>query len=119
VPPLRLMSCLSHGLEQMKSAIIAPAVAAILFAQVIDGVAHSFFVVAVFTATLPAIVRMISGLVGRWVFDTSGLAHHPRSSTTTGWPETAVAHINIVMITAEARHHAHVAPMTNGSRNVR
>jgi MFS family permease len=63
----------------------------ILFSHVIDGVAYSFFAVAsvlfiadvshrrqvttmmaIFTVTLPAIVRMVSGPVSGWVFDARG-----------------------------------------------
>ncbi|CAG0927176.1 hypothetical protein TFLX_00409 [Thermoflexales bacterium] len=73
------------------SVIIAPTVPVILFSHVIDGVAYSFFAVAsvlfigevaphrqvtttmaIFTVTLPAIVRMISGPVGGGVFDAHG-----------------------------------------------
>jgi PPP family 3-phenylpropionic acid transporter len=73
------------------SVIIAPTVPVILFSHVIDGVAYSFFAVAsvlfiaevapdrqvttmmaIFTVTLPAIVRMISGPVSGWVFDARG-----------------------------------------------
>ncbi len=70
------------------SVVIAPTVPVILFSHVIHGVAYSFFAVAsvlfiaevapdrqvttmmaIFTVTLPAIVRMISGPVSGWVFD--------------------------------------------------
>jgi PPP family 3-phenylpropionic acid transporter len=73
------------------SVVIAPTVPVILFSHVIDGVAYSFFAVAsvlfiaevapqrqvttmmaIFTVTLPAIVRMISGPVSGWVFDARG-----------------------------------------------
>lgn len=73
------------------SVVITPTVPVILFSHVIDGVAYSFFAVAlvlfvsevaserqvtttmaIFTVTLPAIVRMISGPVGGWVFDVRG-----------------------------------------------
>jgi PPP family 3-phenylpropionic acid transporter len=73
------------------SVVIAPTVPVILFSHVIDGVAYSFFAVAsvlfiaeaspqrqvttmmaIFTVTLPAIVRMISGPVSGWVFDVYG-----------------------------------------------
>ena len=70
------------------SVVIAPTVPVILFSHVLDGVAYSFFAVAsvlfiaevapdrqvttmmaIFTVTLPSIVRMISGPVSGWVFD--------------------------------------------------
>jgi PPP family 3-phenylpropionic acid transporter len=73
------------------SVVIAPTVPVILFSHVIDGVAYSFFAVAsvlfivevapdrqvttmmaIFTVTLPAVVRMISGPVSGWVFDARG-----------------------------------------------
>jgi MFS transporter, PPP family, 3-phenylpropionic acid transporter len=73
------------------SVVIAPTVPVILFSHVIDGVAYSFFAVAsvlfiaevapqrqvtmimaIFTVTLPSIVRMVSGPVGGWVFDARG-----------------------------------------------
>jgi PPP family 3-phenylpropionic acid transporter len=73
------------------SVVIAPTVPVILFSHVIDGVAYSFFAVAsvlfiaevapqrqvttmmaIFTVTLPSIVRIISGPVSGWVFDTRG-----------------------------------------------
>jgi MFS family permease len=73
------------------SVVIAPTIPVILFSHVIDGVAYSFFAVAsvlfiaevapnrqvttmmaIFTVTLPAIVRMISGPVDGWVFDARG-----------------------------------------------
>jgi PPP family 3-phenylpropionic acid transporter len=73
------------------SVIIVPAVPVILFSHVINGVAYSFFAVtsvlfigevaprrqvttmmAIFTVTLPALIRMISGPVGGWVFDVRG-----------------------------------------------
>jgi MFS family permease len=73
------------------SVVIAPTVPVILFSHVIDGVAYSFFAVAlvlfiaevspqrqvttmmaIFTVTLPSIVRMISGPVGGWIFDARG-----------------------------------------------
>jgi PPP family 3-phenylpropionic acid transporter len=73
------------------SVVIAPTVSVILFSHIIDGVAYSFFAVAsvlfiaevapdrqvttmmaIFTVTLPSIVRMISGPVSGWVFDARG-----------------------------------------------
>ena len=73
------------------SVVIAPTVPVILFSHIIDGVAYSFFAVAsvlfiaevapqrqvttmmaIFTVTLPSIVRMISGPVSGWVFDARG-----------------------------------------------
>jgi MFS transporter, PPP family, 3-phenylpropionic acid transporter len=73
------------------SVVIAPVVPVILFSHVIAGVAYSFFAVAsvlfigevspqrqvttmmaIFTVTLPALIRMISGPVGGWVFDVRG-----------------------------------------------
>ena len=73
------------------SVVIAPTVPVILFSHVIDGVAYSFFAVAsvlliaevapnrqvttmmaIFTVTLPSIVRMISAPVSGWVFDARG-----------------------------------------------
>ena len=73
------------------SVVIAPTVPVILFSHVLDGVAYSFFAVAsvlfiaevapdrqvttmmaIFTVTLPSIVRMISGPVSGWVFDARG-----------------------------------------------
>jgi PPP family 3-phenylpropionic acid transporter len=73
------------------SVVIAPTIPVILFSHVIDGVAYSFFAVAlvlfigevapdrqvtmmmaVFTVTLPSIVRMVSAPVGGWVFDVRG-----------------------------------------------
>jgi len=73
------------------SVVIAPTIPVILFSHVIDGVAYSFFAVAlvlfigevapdrqvtmmmaVFTVTLPALVRMVSAPVGGWVFDVCG-----------------------------------------------
>ena len=73
------------------SVVIAPAVPVILFSHVIAGVAYSFFAVAsvlfigevsprgqvttmmaIFTVTLPALIRMISGPVGGWIFDARG-----------------------------------------------
>ncbi len=73
------------------SVVIAPTIPVILFSHVIDGVAYSFFAVAlvlfigevapdrqvtmmmaVFTVTLPAIIRMVSAPVGGWVFDVRG-----------------------------------------------
>jgi MFS transporter, PPP family, 3-phenylpropionic acid transporter len=73
------------------SVIIAPVVPVILFSHVIAGVAYSFFTVAsvifisevaprrqvttmmaIFTVTLPALIRMISGPVSGWVFDARG-----------------------------------------------
>jgi MFS transporter, PPP family, 3-phenylpropionic acid transporter len=73
------------------SVVIAPTVLVILFSHVIDGVAYSFFAVAsvlfiaevapdrqvttmmaIFTVTLPSIVRMISGPASGWVFDARG-----------------------------------------------
>ena len=75
----------------MLSVIIAPTVPMILFSHVIDGVAYSFFAVALavfigevapggqvtttmalFTVTLPAFIRMVSAPVGGWVFDVRG-----------------------------------------------
>ena len=71
--------------------VIAPTIPVILFSHVIDGVAYSFFAVAlvlfigevapdrqvtmmmaIFTVTLPSIVRMVSAPVGGWVFDVRG-----------------------------------------------
>jgi len=73
------------------SVVIAPTVPVILFSHVIDGVAYSFFAVAsvlfiaevaphrqvttmmaIFTVTLPSIVRMVSAPVSGWVFDARG-----------------------------------------------
>ncbi len=73
------------------SVVIAPTIPVILFSHVIDGVAYSFFVVAlvlfigevapdrqvttlmaIFTVTLPALIRMASGPVSGWVFDARG-----------------------------------------------
>ena len=73
------------------SVVIAPTIPVILFSHVIDGVAYSFFAVAlvlfigevapdrqvtmmmaVFTVTLPALIRMVSAPVGGWVFDVRG-----------------------------------------------
>jgi MFS family permease len=73
------------------SVVIAPTVPVILFSHVINGVAYSFFAVAsvlfiakvapqrqvttlmaIFTVTLPAIVRMIAGPVSGWIFDWRG-----------------------------------------------
>ena len=73
------------------SVVIAPAVPVILLSHVIAGVAYSFFAVAsvlfigeisprgqvttmmaIFTVTLPALIRMVSGPVGGWVFDARG-----------------------------------------------
>jgi MFS family permease len=73
------------------SVVIAPTVPVILFSHVIDGVAYSFFAVAsvlfiaevapqrqvttmmaIFTVTLPSIVRMISAPFGGWIFDARG-----------------------------------------------
>ncbi len=73
------------------SVVIAPTVPVILFSHVIDGVAYSFFAVAltlfigeispqrqvttmmaIFTVTLPALIRMISGPAGGWIFDARG-----------------------------------------------
>jgi MFS transporter, PPP family, 3-phenylpropionic acid transporter len=73
------------------SVVLAPTAPVILFSHVIDGVAYSFFAVAlvlfigevaphrqvttmmaIFTVTLPSIVRMISGPVSGWVFDARG-----------------------------------------------
>ena len=73
------------------SVVIAPTVPVILFSHAIDGVAYSFFAVAsvlfigevapggqvttmmaIFTVTLPALIRMISGPVSGWIFDARG-----------------------------------------------
>lgn len=73
------------------SVVVAPTVPVILFSHVIDGVAYSFFAVAsvlfiaevapqrqittmmaIFTVTLPSIVRMVSAPVSGWVFDARG-----------------------------------------------
>jgi PPP family 3-phenylpropionic acid transporter len=73
------------------SVVVAPTIPVILFSHVIDGVAYSFFAVAlvlfigevapdrqvtmmmaVFTVTLPALIRMVSAPVGGWVFDVRG-----------------------------------------------
>jgi MFS transporter, PPP family, 3-phenylpropionic acid transporter len=73
------------------SVVIAPVVPVILFSHVIAGVAYSFFAVAsvrfigevsprgqvttmmaIFTVTLPALIRMISGPVSGGVFDARG-----------------------------------------------
>jgi MFS transporter, PPP family, 3-phenylpropionic acid transporter len=73
------------------SVVIASTIPVILFSHVIDGVAYSFFAVAlvlfigevapdrqvtmmmaVFTVTLPALIRMVSAPVGGWVFDVRG-----------------------------------------------
>jgi MFS transporter, PPP family, 3-phenylpropionic acid transporter len=73
------------------SVVIAPVVPVILLSHVIAGVAYSFFAVAsvlfigevsprgqvttmmaIFTVTLPALIRMISGPVGGWIFDVRG-----------------------------------------------
>jgi MFS family permease len=85
-----LMSFLLY-IAVVLSVIIAPTVPVILFSHVIDGVAYSFFAVAsvlfiaevapdrqvttmmaIFTVTLPSIVRMVSGPVSGWVFDARG-----------------------------------------------
>jgi MFS transporter, PPP family, 3-phenylpropionic acid transporter len=73
------------------SVVIAPMIPVTLFSHVIDGVAYSFFAVAlvlfigevapdrqvtmmmaVFTVTLSALIRMVSAPVGGWVFDVRG-----------------------------------------------
>jgi MFS transporter, PPP family, 3-phenylpropionic acid transporter len=73
------------------SVVIEPTIPVILFSHVIDGVAYSFYAVAlvmfigevapdrqvttmmaVFTVTLPALIRMASAPVGGWVFDVRG-----------------------------------------------
>ncbi len=73
------------------SVVIAPVVPVILLSHVIAGVAYSFFAVAsvlfigeisprgqvttmmaIFTVTLPALIRMVSGPVSGGVFDARG-----------------------------------------------
>ena len=73
------------------SVVIVPVIPVILFSHVIGGVAYSFFAVAsvlfigeasprgqvttmmaIFTVTLPALIRMISGPVSGWVFNVRG-----------------------------------------------
>ncbi len=74
----------------MLSVVIAPMIPVILFSPVIDGVAYSFFAVAlvlfigevaperqvmmmaVFPVTRPAFIHMVSAPVGGWVFDVRG-----------------------------------------------
>jgi hypothetical protein len=48
----------------------------------------------------------------------AGHQYHPRFPTMADLLKTAITHINIVVITAEVRHQAHVAPITNGSKNI-
>ncbi len=78
-------------LAVMLSVVVAPTIPVILFSHVIDGVAYSFYAVAlvlfigevsprrqvttmmaIFTITLPALMRMASGPVSGWIFDARG-----------------------------------------------